>query len=301
MGIRGGTRVRAHHTSVVVAVLIAALTACSTSDEGGGTPTSPTPPTGSTAVVYTAIGASDAAGVGASVPCVPFASDCRSSTGYVGLIQRRLADSRTVTLTNLALPGAVLGPDVQALGNELGRGIPGNFLTHLAPFVPAQTTLVTVFAGGNDTNTIASAIGAGRGGSDPSAYLSQQVQAFARDYGRLLDTIRNRAPSSFVVVLNLPNLSALPYVANRPVAERRVVQEVAVRLTREAINPLASRVPVVDVMCDARSYQPGTYSPDGFHPNDQGHAYLAEILMAVITSGTAPAPAASCGFMSLVG
>ncbi len=287
----------------VVTLLLAALVACSSGDNGGDTPAMPTAPTppGSSSVAYTAIGASDAAGVGASVPCLPLATDCRASTGYVGIIQRRLSESRTVTLTNLALPGAVLSPDIQALGNELGRGIPGNFLTQLAPFVPPRTTLVTLFAGGNDTNTIASAIGAGRGGADPAGYLTQQVQTFARDYGRLIDVVRDRAPSALIVVVNLPNLGALPYVANRALAERRVVQEVAVRLTRDAINPLSGRVPVVDIMCDARSYQPGTYSADGFHPSDQGYAYLAEVMMAAITVGAAPPPAANCSFMSLVG
>ena len=63
------------------------------------------------------------------------------------------------------------------------------------------------------------------------------------------------------------------------------------RLTREAINPLAGRVPVVDLMCDARSYQPGIYSSDGFHPNDQGYAYLAEVLLQAITSGVGTGPA----------
>lgn len=299
---------RANHSSRgrrgwagVIAALLAGLTACSNSNSSP-TPTAPTPtpPAGNTAVAYTAIGASDAAGVGASVPCLPLATDCRSSTGYVGLVQRRLSDGRTVTLTNLALPGGVLSPDVQTLGNELGRGIPGNFLTNLAPFVPQATTLVTVFAGGNDVNTIASAIGAGRGGSDPNGFLTQQVQAFGRDYGRLIDTVRGRAPGAFIVVMNLPNFGALPYVASRPVAERRIVQDVAVRLTREAINPLAARVPVVDLMCDGRSYQ-GIYSADGFHPNDAGYAYLADVLMAAITSGAAPAPSASCSFMTLVG
>jgi len=300
---------RANHNSrgargraALAAALLVCLTACSSNSGSTPSPTAPTPtPPGSTTpVAYTAIGASDAAGVGASVPCLPLATDCRASTSYVGLVQRRLSEGRTVTLTNLALPGGVLSPDVQALGNELGRGIPGNFVTNLAPFVPPGTTLVTVFAGGNDVNTIASAIGAGRGGSDPNGYLTQQVQAFARDYGRLIDTVRMRAPNAFIVVMNLPNFGALPYIASRPVAERRIVQDVAVRLTREAINPLAARVAVVDLMCDARSYQ-GIYSADGFHPNDAGYAYLADVLMAAITSGNAPAPAASCGFMTLVG
>lgn len=286
----------------LAAMLLALLAACSSDSSSSPNPTAPTPvpPAGGTAVFYTAIGASDAAGVGASVPCLPLATDCRTSTGYVGVVQRRLSEGRTVTLTNLALPGGVLSPDVQTLGNELGRGIPGNFVTNIAPFVPQNTTLVTIFAGGNDVNTIASAIGAGRGGNDPNGYLTQQAQAFARDYGRLIDTIRARAPGAFIVVMNLPNLGALPYVANRPIGERRIVQDVAVRLTREAINPLAARVPVVDLMCDARSYQ-GIYSADGFHPNDQGYAYLADVLLTAINSSATPPPAASCGFMSLVG
>ena len=236
------------------------------------------------------------------MPCLPLATSCRDSTSYVGLVQRRLAETRTVSLLNLALPGGVLSPDIEALGDDLGRNIPGNFLTHLAPFVPPATTLVTIFAGGNDTNTIASAIGAGRGGSDPSGYLTQQVQGFARDYGRLIDVVRARAPGAFIVVMNAPELRRAPvHVAGRPLAERRIVQDVSVRLTREAINPLASRVPVVDLMCDARSYQPGIYSADGFHPNDQGYAYLAEVLLQAITTGSAPAPPASCGFMTIAG
>jgi lysophospholipase L1-like esterase len=286
----------------VAATLLALLAAC-----GGGsgstptTPTSPTPPAQNVPVVYTPIGASDAAGVGASVPCLPLATSCRESTAYVGLIQRRLAETRTVSLLNLALPGGVLSPDIEAIGDELGRNIPGNFLTMLVPFVPPTTTLVTVFAGGNDTTTLALAVAAGRGGADPSTYIAQQVQGFARDYGRLIDAVRSRAPGAFIVVANVPNFGALPYVAGRPVAERRIVQEIAVRLTRDAINPLSSRVPVVDLMCDARSYQPGAYSADGFHPSDQGYAYLAEAYLQAITTGTAAAPQASCAAMTLVG
>ena len=285
---------------IVALAVSVGLSACSGGSDSS-TPTAPTPPGSSSSVVYTPLGASDAAGVGASVPCLPLATSCRDSTSYVGLVQRRLSESKTVSLLNLALPGSVLSPDVEALGDELGRNIPGNLLAQVAPFVPPGTTLVTIFAGGNDVNTIALAIGAGRGGADPSGWLTQQVQGFGRDYGRLVDTIRARAPGAFIVILNAPNFGALPYLNGRPVAERRVVQDVAVRLTREAINPLASRVPVVDLMCDARSYQPGIYSADGFHPNDQGYAFLAEVLLQAITSGSAPAPASSCAFMTLVG
>ena len=103
----------------------------------------------------------------------------------------------------------MLSPDVEALGDDLGRNIPGNFLTHLAPFVPPATTLVTIFAGGNDTNTIASRDRRRPRRRDPSGYLTQQVQAFARDYGRLIDAVRARAPGAFIVVMNAPNFGAL--------------------------------------------------------------------------------------------
>ena len=144
----------------------------------------------------------------------------------------------------------MLSPDVEALGDDLGRSIPGNFLTHLAPFVPPATTLVTIFAGGNDTNTIARAIGAGRGGSDPSGFLTQQVQGFARDYGRLIDLVRARAPGAFIVVMNAPELrrAARTSPGGRS-AERRIVQDVAVRLTtrghQSARQPRAGRRPDV--------------------------------------------------------
>jgi len=291
-------RRRAGRLTAVMMTALALLTACS----GGSSPSSPTAPSppGSSAVFYVAIGASDAAGVGSSVPCLPLTA-CSDGTGYVPVIARRLRASREVTLTNLSLPGGVLSSDLETLGNSLGRQIPGNFIDRLAPFVPPQATLVTIFAGGNDTNTIASAIGAGRGGGDPAGYLTQQVQAYARDYGRLIDAVRARAPGAVIVVLNLPNMGALPYVAGRPLPERRIVQDVAVRLTTEAINPLASRVPVVDSMCDGRSYDPRIYSADGFHPNDIGYTYLADLLLPAITAGSAPAPAARCGFMTLVG
>lgn len=284
----------------IIPCLLVLLTACSGSNSSNN-PAAPTPPTtpGMGPVSYAPIGASDAIGVGSSALCVPFV-DCPDGRGYAPEIARRLRSGRQVTLTILGIPGAVLSPDIETLGNSLGRQIPANFLERLGPFVPRDATLVTIFAGGNDVNTIASAVGAGRAGADPSAFITQQVQAFARDYGRLIDVVRNRAPNARVIVMNTPNFAGLPYVATRPASERRILQEIAVRLTVEAINPLSARVPVVDLMCNGRSYDPALYSADGFHPNDAGYQYLSDVLMTAITSGTAPPPPAACGFMTLV-
>ncbi len=92
--------------------------------------------------------------------------------GYVQLIQRHLTvgrqagDVRRISV----FPGAVLNPEIEAIGNSatLNRQIPGNFIESEENFVPVASTLVTIFAGGNDANTIGAAVdaGLGRNGSE---------------------------------------------------------------------------------------------------------------------------------------
>jgi lysophospholipase L1-like esterase len=286
-------------SGIALTLLSVILVVPGCSESGPGTPTTPSPiGPGTGPVHYTALAASDGVGYGGSVVCPPLA-DCPEGTGYVQAIARRLRQTREVTVTNLSLPGGVLSPDVEQLGTTLGRRPPGNLLERGAPFVPRQTTLVTVFIGGNDANTIAT--GAAAQGGDPRAFITAQVQGFARDFGRLLDTVRGRAPGAQVVVINLPNFAGLPFTQGMSAAERRIIQDVSVRLTTEAINPQASRVTVVDLMCDARAYVGGNYSPDGFHPSDSGYAFLADLVWAAIQAGTgAPGPAPACGFMQIM-
>lgn len=277
-----------------MAGLLVLAGACS--ETKSDSPTSPTPiGPGTGPVHYTAIAASDGVGVGGSQPCPPLV-DCPSGGGYVQIVARRLRETRTVTVTNLSLPGAVLSPDLEALGTSLGRRPSGNLLQRAAPFVPQPTTLITVFVGGNDANTIAA--GAAAQGSGAPAFITAQVQGFSRDLVALLDTARGRAPTAQVVVLNLPNLAVLPYASGLGPAERALLREASVRLTTDAINPLAGRVAIVDLMCDAQSYVPGNYSSDGFHPSDTGYAFIAERVWAAIQNGGAhPPPAAACGAM----
>lgn len=279
-------------------MLLAAAVACS--DNGGGeSPTQPSPIGGSTSPVhYTAIAASDGVGEGGSMRCPPLV-DCPNGTGYVQIIARRLRETRDVTVTNLSLPGGVLSPDIQALGNSLGRRPTGNLLQTGAPFVPRTTTLVTIFVGGNDANTIAA--GAAAQGGDTAAFIGAQVQGFSRDLGQLLDIVRGRAPSAQIVIINLPNFAGLPFAQAFAPGDRRLLQESAVRLTTEAINPLAGRYAIVDLMCDGRSYQASNYSSDGFHPSDSGYAFIADLVWTAIqNAGAHPPPAASCGAMRML-
>ncbi len=273
------------------------------------TPTSPSPspgpPAAGTAVIYAAVGASDAMGIGASVPCM-LLTQCPNGTGYVPDIVRQLqaAGHPTVTLTNLGIPAAVIGPDIQAIGFSIGRtrtDLPGNFIEEEMPFVPRDATLVTIFAGGNDVRVIVDAINAGKGGGDPAGYADTQVRAFAADYQTLVSGIRSRAPNARIVVANLPNFAGVPYTSGYSTTAKQLVQKISVAFTTQAINPFVSQsIPVVDLMCDARSYQGGTYSSDGFHPNDNGYAFIASEFMKAITSAAYPAPQGSCAQMTLV-
>ena len=269
-----------------------AVTAASCKREND-TPTSPTP---AAAVVYSAVAASDGIGVGASVPCLPFDSDCPAGTGYVYLLKRRLAsDGRTVTLNNRSVPGAVLSQTILTLSRDVGRNdVPGTFLDQIVPFIPSDSTVITIFAGGNDTNVIAQNIRAGRAGSDVRGFIDTQVRQWGSDYEELVRRLRSRAPNARLVAINLPNLGAAPYVANLSTQDRSIVQAIAVGLT-DRVNAVASQnVLVVDLMCDGRVYEAANYSSDGFHPNDRGYSLMAELSYPAVANGTASTPSVTC-------
>jgi lysophospholipase L1-like esterase len=265
-------------------------------------PTSPTPvgpPAAGVAVSYSAIGASDALGVGASVPCQLF-SPCESGTGYVPQLAREMrAQSRDVTTVNLGIPAAVLSPAIQTIARSHGRDVPANFIDHELAFLAPGATLVTVFAGGNDANAIGFAMQRGAHGTDITGYVDTQIRTFGTDYDRLIQGIKSRAPSAFIIVINLPNLAAFPYAAGYTQQERQVLQRLSVGFSREANRQAGSGVVVLDLMCDAAVYDRSRLAADGFHPNDAGYAYLAQRLLAIVNGGASSA-AASCSQMQVV-
>lgn len=289
------------HLTAVAGLLVSALLmdACNKTDVSPTGPTPPPPPGSS--IVYTAVGASDAAGVGSSVVCIPF-TDCPNGMGYVQVATRTLkASGYNVSLTNLGIPTAVIGPDFQALGVRYGRTIVGNFIDSEAPFVATGSTLVTIFAGGNDVLTILDAIDGGAAGSDVNSYVDQQVRAFGADFTMLLNVIHGRAMSSpRIVVLNLPNVAGFPLEASASLARRQAAQRASVGMTTTVINPLTSAgIVVIDLMCDPRSYQASTFSSDGFHPSDTGYAWIAAEVVSAATTAY-HAPASSCSSMTIV-
>lgn len=263
-----------------------------------GSPTAPTgvPAAGST-LVYSAVGASDVLGIGSTSPCFLF-EDC-NGTGYVWVAARQLrSQGYTVTVGNLGIPAGVISRAFQDLGTQNGRTIGGNFIEQEMPFVRANADIVTVFAGGNDVNTITAALGNGAGGGNQTAYIDSQVTAFGTDLSTLVAGIRARAAAARIIVINLPNMAALPYLANASLAQKQAAQRISVRMTTTAINTLQG-VTVIDLMCDTRVYQANFFSSDGFHPNDNGYAILGAEVARAVTTTSYPAPRSSCSQMTL--
>lgn len=256
------------------------------------------PPSPTAAVRYAALGASDAIGTGSSAPCMPFAA-CEAGMGYVPVLVRQLRATREVTVMNLGMPAAVLGPSSEALARQLGREVSGNLVERQAPFVPKDSTLVTVFAGVNDANVIAESIQKGAAGTDIPGYIESQARAFGADYARLITVVRGRAPNAFVIVSNVPNVSLMPYALRYPIGDRRVMQTLSVALSREANKQAGGGVAVLDAMCYPATYHGAHFSADGFHPNDAGYADIAARLKAIVDSGGAP-PASTCSAMTAV-
>jgi lysophospholipase L1-like esterase len=280
--------------TVLTAVL---ATACGSRNDTTG----PSPiPSANSAVNYTAIGASDAIGFGSSVSCVPWA-DCPNGRGYVQVATRELRSRGfTVNLNNLGLPAAVLSKRVQNLALQYGRDVLTNFMDQQIPYIQPNSTLITIFAGGNDVNAITSALGSGAGGADRAAFINNQITAFGQDFTTMLQTIRERVPTARIVVLNLPNMAAMPFLARASRDQRLAAQMLSVGMTRIVFNPLASTgVMVIDLMCDPRAYQASTYSSDGFHPADTGYAWIAAEVVAATTTTYRP-PLSSCAQMTAV-
>lgn len=283
-------------TRVLRLVALAAFTILAACGEGRRSPTEPSPSPGpSEPIVYTALGASDALGIGGSVDCLPFV-ECPNGTGYVQIIARTLRAGRSsFRLMNLGIPAAVLSRRLQDLGRAYGRDIPGNFLEHELPFVPRDSNVLTIFAGGNDANAVGRAIEGGAAGAGVDAYVTEQVRAFSSEYQSLIAGIRAQTGNPRIVVANLPNFAGVPYTASYTLERKRGIQTLSVRFSREGINALASSgIAVVDLLCDSRAYAASFYSRDGYHPSDEGYSFIASRMLDAINAASYPAPQADC-------
>jgi lysophospholipase L1-like esterase len=294
-----------------------ALAACSSQSIG-----TPIPAT-AVSIKYTAIGASDAVGYGASVPCAnpPTVANptCPGGTGYVPDLVKLLTNgSTTVTLNDLGISGAVLGPDILATVNAYGplgsadqcaprtQGVdayPADFITNELPNLTGTETLVTIFAGGNDTNGIANAAACLSAGgattAQVSSFITTEIGAFSADLNTLLTKVRAKAPNAKIVIANLPNFSQIPIGLAQSAGAQQLLATISVGIDTAVIDPLAtSGVPVVDLLCNPQSYVPANFYTDGFHPDDAGYAIFAQAFDSQITATTPAAPSTTCSYVA---
>lgn len=257
--------------------------------------------------VYVALGASDAVGFNASVSCDAAANaagdrprradppDCPNGTGYVPQIAAAIEAEE---LINLAISGSVAGPRIRDLGLT---SPPATILLDQLPRLTGDPTLVTLFTGGNDTNRVAFATAvAVLQGQSPRSFIAEQVAAFGADINDVLAGIRQQAPNARLVMANLPNFGLTPLGQNQPASVQTLLTEISLGFNESVLNPLASQgIPVVDLLCDPRSYAEDSFFPgpfaDGFHPNDMGYERLAELFVQAIEDPI-PAPNLGCTF-----
>ena len=280
--------------AALLAVTALTVDGCSSSSTSGPTVVQTT---------YTALGASDAVGVGSSVPCptagtpaMPSPPACPGGKSYVPVLGQLLASpTSAVTVIDLGISGAVIGPDIQA-DTALCFGAPGNIITNELPLVTINTTLVTVFTGGNDTNAI---VACSATQPNPVAFINAELVKFGADYAALIAGIKSRAPNAIIIVANLPNFKLIPVGTTQPLPVQAALDMVSLAIDQNVVNPSAavSVSAVVDNLCNAAAYNVVNFSADGFHPNDAGYqllanAYLSQIL--ALRTPPAPLPIASC-------
>jgi lysophospholipase L1-like esterase len=270
---------------------------------------------------YTAIGASDAVGLGASVPCgtaTSTTSACVGGTGYVPKIATLLSNTgNPIVLTDLGISGAVIGPDIASVGNLYGDtstnqcmarsgddAITADFLSNEVPKLPANAAYVTIFAGTNDAIALANALGCGAGGSTlttQQAFITAQTTAFATDYARLIAAVKSSSPNAHIVVANIPNLAAIPFGAQQSATARQALQALSVAFDTVINNLTTQGIPVADVLCSSQSYLASNFSTDGLHPNDSGYAFLASLMEPLLLSNTPASLSTSCSQAALAG
>lgn len=216
---------------VLVLLLALTLAACGGGGGGGGAPIGP-------ATVYTAIGASDAVGIGAFP----------SSDGYVPVFSRKLAvGAGNVALVNLGENGALVD---DMLADQLPTAL------------ASDPDVVTVWTGSNDLID----------GADPVA--------FGEKLDRLLGELRAET-GAVLLVGNLVDMTATPRFRDNP--DPNVTDERVDAFNLEIEKVVAANACVLVPLYDLE-VRDELFWIDGFHPNTEGHARLADTYWAAFVA-----------------
>lgn len=224
------------------------------------------------APVYLALGDSIAFGVGATEP---------AEGGYVALVYAALRESQRyrgsgLELVNLSVPGAT-SADLVAPGGQMEEALAE--IERRAGGVQ----VITIDIGGNDLLTLANRNSPCLSGTDTEE-CRRAVQRVLGDLQanltQLLLGLRQAAPEALIVVVDLYN----PYSGTGD--PREGIAELGVGQINGVIGA-ATDDPALNVRL-ASVFQLFTgrgtmwIAPDGIHPNDSGHAVIAEVVLAAI-------------------
>jgi lysophospholipase L1-like esterase len=177
--------------------------------------------------------------------------------GYAFRIEDALDDSGTdVQLVTAAIPGG----DVEAITDAV----------QLAERIAPEPDLVTVWVGANDLVA----------GAEPAA--------FEEALDNLLDEFDGSG--AIVAIADLPDLTQLPRFLEDPAA---TVTAERVAAFNEAIHDQAEAHDAVLVALSAQEVDEQFVSDaDGFHPNDAGHAAIADLFLEAIAPELGSEPVA---------
>jgi len=219
---------------------------------------------------YLALGDSLAFGVGASDP---------PTRGYVALAFDALRNSDRyrdsgLELVNLGVPGAT-SADLLAPGGQLEAA--------LRRINEGQVEIISIDIGGNDLLVLG--LSASPCLSDPLGTACRQrfdqaLNDLKTNLTQVTRSLRQAAPEAQIVIVGLYN----PYSGkggSLEVAADLGLQQINGALRSVAVNPdLGAKWADVYDLFAGRGHQ--WIAADGFHPNDKGHAVLAEALLAAI-------------------
>lgn len=233
--------------------------------------------------VHLALGDSLAFGLGASD---------RESRGYVARAHEAFLTSdryreRGLELINLSIPGAT-STDLVAEGGQLDNAVAVIGSREDTESADDDVEIITLDIGGNDLLSLVSA------GSP--CLQSASVEPCRAAFGGVLSAIqtnltetltrlREAAPEAILVVVDLYNPYSGTGDLREAIAELGVGQANGVIGAVTANPDFGVRTASIFQLFSGRGGQ--WIAPDGIHPNDSGHAVIAEAVVAA-TSGREP-------------
>jgi len=242
-------------------------------------PISPAPPAlAQERPVYLALGDSLAVGVGASSP---------STMGYVARAHGSLLTSERyrdggLDLVNVSVAGAT-SADLVLAGGQLDAAIAEITNRRDSDLPGDDVEIISVDIGGNDLLSLVAPNSPclESASVEPCrAAFGDVLSAIQTNLGDTLRRLREAAPEAIIVTVDLYNPYSGTGDLREPIAEIGVGQANGVIGAVTADPDLRVKTASVFQLFSGRGLQ--WVAPDGIHPNDNGHAVIAEALLAAI-------------------